>query len=100
METSFLLQQSRCVLMLVNRLQILVERALELPDLGSMIEKLESYCLMLIGHSVDSVRNNVRNTLAKITAILDPEQLKNLITRQGIYQSQSDNDHSTHLGYI
>ena len=84
METSFVLQQSRCVLMLVNRLQILVERALELPDLESMMEKLESYCWMFIGHAVDSIRNNVRNTLAKITAILGPEQLKDLINRQGI----------------
>ena len=84
METSFVLQQSRCVLMLVNRLQILVERALELPDLESMMEKLESYCWMFIGHAVDSIRNNVRNTLAKITAILGPEQLKELINRQGI----------------
>ena len=81
MESAYVLQQSRCVLMLVNRLQIMVERALVLPDLESMLEKLESYCWMFIGYAVDSVRNNVRNTLAKITAILDPEQLKDLIAR-------------------
>ena len=81
METSFVLQQSRCVLMLVNRLHILVDRQSGLPDFESMIEKLESYCWTHIGHAVDSVRNNVRNTLSKITAIVGPEQHKKLVAR-------------------
>ena len=81
METSFVLQQSRCVLMLVNRLHILIEKQSGLPDFESMIEKLESYCWTHIGHAVDSVRNNVRNTLSKITSIIGPEQHKELVAR-------------------
>ena len=84
METSFVLQQSRCVLMLVNRLHILVEGQSGLPDFKSMIEKLESYCWTHIGHAVDSVRNNVRNTLSKITAIVGPEQHKELVARYAL----------------
>ena len=67
--------------MLVNRLHILVERQSGLPDFESMVEKLESYCLTHVGHAVDSVRNNVRNTLSKITAIVGPEQHKKLVAR-------------------
>ena len=82
-ETSFVLQHSRCVQTLVNRLHVLMERTAELPDTEPMVEQIESYCWTFIGHAADSVRNNVRNALAKVAAALGPfpGQLRALISR-------------------
>jgi hypothetical protein len=72
-DTAFILQHSRCVLLLTSRLESVTKCKLD-----GFLTHLESYCWTFIGHSVDSVRHNVRNTLAKIVGLLEPDQLLSL----------------------
>ncbi len=76
-DSSFALLNSRCVLLLANRLSA-VSKDLPGSNLTRALKLLEEYCWTMIGHGVDSVRHNVRNTLAKIIELSSPEQLASL----------------------